>query len=207
MRNTGAQRVSHHINRHPAVNLHHATRYCERIGLPLNRFVTVNFTAAGCDSAHASRVLQRLLAQRFAPWLRRSKANVSDVPPTYVWTLEAAGGQTAAHWLVHMPSRLARAFERKVPEWLFGLLGAPADASAVKIGPVYNLVGARRYILKGTSEPWAAHLGVQHVPQGLVTGKRSGFSRNLGPSARSRGGYAPRRAPFLRQGHSPHSTA
>lgn len=46
--NGGASRVTHHINRHPAVNIHHATRYSERIGLPLNLFVTINFTCAGC---------------------------------------------------------------------------------------------------------------------------------------------------------------
>ena len=189
--NGGAYRQSHYIKRHPAVNVHHATRYSERIGLPLNRFVTINLTRLGCAPREAGRIFRRLRAERFAPWLRRTSANKGGVPPTYVWSLEAGGGHTACHWLVHVPERLHRAFAAKLQQWLASLAGDTPEPSVADVRPIYNLVGARRYVLKGTEPVWAEHLAVRPVPQGLVFGKRSGFSRNLGPAARKRGGYRP----------------
>lgn len=196
MGNHGTYRVTRHINRRPAVNLHHATRYCEMIGLPLNRFVTVNFSLTGCNDNHESHTFRKLLAERFAPWLRRTARNVQGIAPTYVWTMEAGGRQIAAHWLVHVPKDCARAFERKVADWLASLTGGTPDAGAIKVQPIHNVIGLRRYVLKGVDPAWATHLGVRHVDQGIVIGKRSGFSRNLGPCARQRGGYRPKRRPF-----------
>jgi hypothetical protein len=188
--NNGARRVSHFINRRPAVNIHHATRYAERIGVPLNRFVTINFTSGGCSAELAAQMLQKMISQRFAPWLRRT-AKVR-IPLSYVWTLEAAGNQMAAHLLVHMPSPLMKEFDARLREWLKGLFDVEhLDPSALHIRDVGNVVGVRRYMLKGIDPAWGPHLQVQPVPQGLVVGKRSGFSRNLGPEARRRGGYRP----------------
>lgn len=197
LQNTGERRKSHFINRRPAVNLHHAARYSEKIGLPLNRLITINFTLAGCAPEQATKLLQKLIAQRFAPWLRRTARAKIDIPPTYVWCMEAAGGQIAAHVLLHMPTPMMQEFRKHLLEWLSGLLGkVHLDASVLHIQNVDNLVGAKRYVLKGIDPVWAAHLAVNAVPQGLVIGKRSGFSRNLGPAARTRGGYRPRRKPF-----------
>jgi hypothetical protein len=191
--NNGSDRVSHHIKRRPAVNVHHAERYSRVIGLALNRFVTINFTHTTCEAARVSRIFRKLLTQRFAPWLRRAKKSRRVIPPTYIWTMEAAGGQVAIHWLVHIPRGLRQAFERKLAEWLAALTGAEPGPQAIRIKPIYNPVGLRRYILKGTEPIWAAHLNVTHVDQGVTIGKRSGFSENLGPTARKRGGYKPKR--------------
>ena len=190
-----ANRESRHINRVPAVNIHHATRSAQRCGLPLNTMVTVNFTELGIAKM-ASRVFRQLLAERFAPWLRRSAPVKTKPAPTYVWTLENTADTTAAHWLVHVPKGVTRAFAAKLAAWLESLAGAkPADRT-VKIKRVHNLIGARRYILKGINPVWAAHLGVRSSDQGVINGKRSGFSRNLGPVARKFGGYVPRRHGF-----------
>jgi hypothetical protein len=193
--NVGARRASHFINRRPAVNIHHATKYADKIGVPLNRFITINFTLADCPRELAARLLQKMISQRFAPWLRRT-ASVK-IPLTYVWTLEAAGGQMAAHLLVHIPKPLMTEFEARLRQWLCGLFGVEEiDSSVLHIRDVDNLVGAKRYLLKGIDPVWADHLAVRPVAQGMVIGKRSGFSRNLGPAARKRGGYKPRRRPF-----------
>jgi hypothetical protein len=165
------------------------------IGLPLNRFVTVNFNLAGCAGDRASHTFRKLLAERFAPWLRRAARNVRGIPPTYIWAMEAAGNQSAAHWLVHVPKGLHRAFEAKISDWLTSLMGNQPEVAAVKVQPIHNLIGARRYALKGVDPAWGPHLGVRPSDQGVVIGKRSGFSRNLGPAARSRSGYKPRRMP------------
>ena len=164
--------------------------------MPLNKMVTINLGQAGCEPKTAGRAFRKLLAERFAPWLRRTASKRVHVPPTYVWAIEAAGNQIAAHWLVHVPPRLQRAFENKLGPWLTSLIGAQPPASAVNVKTIYNLTGARRYILKGIDPSWAAHLKVRPVEQGTVVGKRSGFSKNLGPAARQRSGYRPRRGPF-----------
>jgi hypothetical protein len=195
--NAGAWRISHFINRRPAVNIHHATRYSERIGLPLNRFITINFSLAGCSPQQAVPLLQKMITQRFAPWLRRTASTAVEIPPTYVWCMEASGGTLAAHIVLHMPDALMAEFERRLRRWLCGLFGTDRlEPSVLQIQRVPNLIGLKRYILKGVDPAWGAHLAVNPVPQGLVIGKRSGFSKNLGPAARTRGGYRPRRRPF-----------
>jgi len=197
LRNEGVRRVTHHINRRPAVNIHHATRFSETIGLPLNLFVTINFTCAGCPPERSVELLRKMIAQRFAPWLRRTAQTKVEVAPTYVWCMEAAGGQQAAHVLLHIPDDLRSTLKGRVEQWLRGLLGVDElDPATLKIMPIYNLIGVRRYLLKGVDPAWAKHLGVQAMEQGVVIGKRSAFSRNLGPIARLRGGYRPRRVPL-----------
>ena len=188
-------RATRHINRVPAVNIHHATRYAQRRGLPLNKMVTVNFTELGVTD-QASRLFRRMLTQRFAPWLRRSIPTRAKSAPTYVWVVENTSGTIAAHWLVHVPKGTARVFASKLSAWLEGLSGGRPQGRTIQIERVYNLVGARRYILKGVNPAWASHLGVRPSDQGIVNGKRSGFSRNLGPTARKAGGYVPRRHGF-----------
>jgi hypothetical protein len=195
MKNSGALRRSHSINRRPAVNIHHATRYADTIGLPLNRFVTINLTLAACTEERAVRTFRKLLNERFCPWLRRTHNNDNEAVPTHVWTVEAAGGQIAAHWLVHVPKRLRASFPKMVAAWLGSVSGSKPPPEAVEVKPIHNLIGVKRYILKGTDAPWARHLGVMPIDQGEVIGKRSGFSRNLGPTARKAGGYVPRRVP------------
>lgn len=194
--NGGTYRVTRHINRRPAVNIHHATRYSVRIGLPLNRMVTINFNLTECRNDRAGHAFRKMLTQRFAPWLRRTSLNKLGTPPTYVWAVEGAGNQAAAHWLVHVPAGLQRAFEQKLRDWLTSLFGTPPEPTAVKVKPIHNLIGARRYILKGIDPGWADHLKVRAFDQGVVVGKRSGFSKNLGPTARQRGGYRPMKKPF-----------
>jgi hypothetical protein len=191
-------RQTQHISRMPAVNIHHATRFAERRGTPLNAFVTINFTEVGIG-AGASRVFRKLLSQRFAPWLRRSSDLRNRAAPTYVWTIENAASTLAAHWLVHLPDGSAKAFARKLRSWLEGLADTPLLARTVQVKRVYNVIGARRYILKGVDPAWADHLGIRPSDQGIVNGKRSGFSRNLGPAARKSGGYTPRRQFQLRR--------
>src|SRR5690349_19025156 len=113
-----AERVTSHINHVPAVNIHHATRFAQRSGLPLNTLVTINFTELDV-AASASRIFRKFLAQRFAPWLRRSAP--STAKPTYVWAIENTAKTVAAHWMVHIPKRTRRAFVSKLVGWLEGL--------------------------------------------------------------------------------------
>jgi len=68
--------------------------------------------------------------------------------------------------------------------WLDAISGALCPAGAVDIRLIDNTKGLRRYGMKGVQEAWAGHFGVIHEPQGLIIGRRSGTSANLGRTAR-----------------------
>ena len=187
------KRTTQWINRKPAANLHHATRYAERINLPLNTFVTINLTELGIDTTSSSEAFQKVIGERFAPWLRRTADNITSVPPTYVWTLEAANENHAVHWVVHIPKNIERHFRQALERWVAELASGAPSPQALKVLPVYNIPRLKGYILKGTEPHYARLIGINPVDQGTVYGKRSGFSRNLGPSVRKRNGYRPRR--------------
>lgn len=195
MRNLGRARRSSSINRYPAVNIHHARRCSEEWGIPFNVHVSIHLSQCGFPVESASAVLQKLISQRFSPWLRRVASNDNKLAPTYVWALEAPHGRVGAHWLVHLPAKLLPLFERKLPGWIQSLGGEPSLKS-INVGPAGRLTGLTRYILKGISAPWADHLAINPVDQGEIIGKRSGFSRNLGPTTRKQRGYKPKRHRF-----------
>jgi hypothetical protein len=193
VQNNGASRRSLEINRCPAVNIHHARRFATSNDVEFNLMVTINFGLAGLSAEAASGTLQKLMNQRFAPWLRRSAQNDNDLRPTYVWTLEAPHGVVSAHLLLHLPPVMSKGFRERLIGWVAGLAGAAIPTRTVDVRPIRSVVGATRYILKGIKEGWASHLGIRPSFQGEIVGKRSGFSRNLGPAARRRSGYKPKR--------------
>jgi hypothetical protein len=197
--NTAAStRVSRHINRKPASNLYHAVRIAEAIGTPLSHLATVNFSKTLCQADNASLAWQRLLARHFAPWIRRPPKGLVTRPtePTYVWVLENTG-DLALHWLVHVPDQRFCDFHEKLPGWLTTVGVIPTDVGAIDVREANNPRGAGYYLLKGVNPVYAAGLGVTPIPQGSVIGKRSGFSRSLGPSRklalRASGLYSRRR--------------
>jgi hypothetical protein len=185
-------RSTYWINRKPAANLHHATRFASRINVPLNTMVTINFSQLGICSKEVSAVFQKIISQRFSPWLRRNPQTVTTIPPTYVWTLEAANKQDAVHWVLHVPPTMSGEFTTAIKSWVREIATENPCGQAVKIDPVKNIVGLKRYILKGTEPHYAKMIQIEPVDQGIVFGKRSGFSRNLGPMARKRNGYKSR---------------
>jgi hypothetical protein len=186
MQNT---RISHFIRRKPASNLHHATKYAAKIGCPLNTFVTINFAELGIDEKDVSSQFQKMVGQRFAPWLRRTAANNNGIRPTYVWSLEAASKRPAVHWMLHLPKSLISIFNKKLDRWVSQISSGDVSPQAIKTEKVNNDVGLKRYLLKGTDPQYAVCIGIRPTDQGIVIGKRSGFSRNLGPVARKAGGY------------------
>lgn len=189
----GSKRVTVQIGRKPAANIHHATRLADRIGCPLNQFVTINFSKTTCLSEDATGAFRNLLSDWFARWLRRHPRNRKDHRPTYVYTFEAAGGQIAVHWLVYIPRGLIREFWRLLPEWVTVTAGTITSPTAIKHRRIYRVVGAKRYILKGMDPHFARLWKIRPSPQGSIVGRRSGFSRNLGPAARRAAGYRPQR--------------
>lgn len=202
--NDGSKRITAQIGRKPAANIHHATRLAERIGYPLNQFVTINYSKTQCPPEEATAAFRNLLSDWFARWLRRHPKNKKRWRPAYVYVFEAAGDQIAVHWLVHIPRGLIREFWRLVPEWVTATAGTIDSPAAIKHRRIYGLIGAKRYILKGM-DPHFAHIWkIRPTPQGLITGRRSGFSRSLGPAARRTADYRPQR---YRAGHWSRATS
>lgn len=178
------QRRSAEIQRKPAAHLLNAINLAARKGRPLNKFVTINFQKTDCPEPLVSRQFQKLRANFFAPWLRR-KGRPSDGPPTFVWSIENKG-TIAAHWLVHVPKGRITDFKRQLPRWIEAVAGEINCNSAIKIVHAYAPPGAGRYMLKGINPAVADLYRIRVVPQGIVHGKRSGFSKCLGPTERRR---------------------
>lgn len=193
-----SSRVSCHINRKPASNLYHAIRIAEAIGTPLTNLVTVNFSKTDCLAQNASLTWQRLLARHFAPWIRRPPKILATAhrEPTYVWVIENTSA-LALHWLVHVPDQRLADLEIKLPGWLTTAGARPIETGAIDIRAAKNPRGAGYYLLKGVNPVYASGLGVTPIPQGAIIGKRSGFSRSLGPNRklalRAAGRYSRRR--------------
>jgi hypothetical protein len=178
------QRISHIINRKPGAHLLNAINLAQRIGRKLNHFVTLNFDHTDCPPEAASRQFEKLRDNYFGPWLRRDGPQ-PPTPPTFVWSIENEGA-CAAHWLVHIPDGRLADFKRRLPAWLNAVAGEVRCPSAIHTRDAPTPGGAGKYMVKAIDPVYAPLYGIRHVPQGVVHGKRSGFSRCLGPSVRRR---------------------
>lgn len=182
------RRSSRHINRKPASNLHHAVRLADVIRLPLTHLVTLDFSGMPDGVEWATARFQRLVSGSFTPWLTRpgTRRGVAPCKPTYIWVAEGKAGTVHVHWLVHIPPARLLEFEACIRAWMEKAVGQPVADDAVHILRADTPKALSKYLLKGIDPLYAAFYGVRHEPQGLVCGKRSGFSRNLGPSVKRR---------------------
>jgi hypothetical protein len=163
--------------------IHCADTRLTALGRSLNTFVTLNFDYVDCPPEEVSAQFEKLRDNHFVPWLRYRRS----MPAHYLWAIENQGGDTHVHWVVHVPPSLREAFGTKLPEWLGRVAGnIRCRESAINVKPVSNLRSLARYLLKGMDSRYAPRYSVRHEPQGLVCGKRCGFSKSLGPAARTR---------------------
>lgn len=183
---------SGHLSYRRVHSVHHAQKFAKLQGVPLNTNVVLNLTVAGVDESHASGFVSKLIAQRFSPWFRRAKANLRSVPPTYIWVRENKGG-AGLHWALHLPNGMKTQFAKKVAIWIAEISKSEVPSNAIHIGPAPNCHGLRLYMLKGADPQVAGQFGIKSVPQGDVSGSRSGVSRNLQRASRTRAGYKPKR--------------
>lgn len=176
-------RRSSHIKRKPASNLHHAIRCAETIGYPLNQHVTINLSELGLAEGELQTLFEKVRDQT-ARWLAR-RTRPAPLKLTYVWVIENATS-LHVHWLVHIPGHLQGAFRATLERWLQRKLSRALSARAIVIAEAHNVIGLSRYFLKGMDPHTARYYGVKSSDQGMVAGRRSGFSKNLGPTARKR---------------------
>jgi hypothetical protein len=175
-------------------NLIAASRHAATIGLPLNRFVTINWEAAGVGDG--VRATGRFLKQA-QDWLRRLGHRLA-----YVWVQERGGrvGQHV-HILLHVPPACARRFGQLQRGWLRAS-GAILSKGVVKTRPVgrdyaaalraenggylRDLERVLRYVMKQSSRRAGPEARFWGTSGSLVIGKRCSTSENIGSAARAR---------------------
>lgn len=172
-----------------------AAEFAPAIGLPLNRFTTIHWQKADVSDGLAATGRFLKLAR---DWLRLQGGGFA-----FVWVRE--GGPEKGehvHILLHLPPDLAPGFRRRVRGWLKAcgaswrrgvIYSRPVGRSLRHAvgGEVYaepyaeHLAAAVGYVVKGATREASATLGLcRSEPGGLLTGKRSGVSQNLGAKAR-----------------------
>ncbi len=183
-----------------AANIIAAAHHAIRLGLPLNRHLTVHLEKSGvvpCGGAKAIGAYLKLYRQFLAS---------RGFPFAYVWVREDDDGDGTkgahVHILMHVPPEGAPAAIRRQALWLSRVTGLPYRSGALhtsRIGgkvrtattlpEVYrpNLDAVVGYLLKGLEQSSAATLGLRrHDEGGLVIGKRCGWSENIGAASRAR---------------------
>jgi len=203
-------RVTDAITLQQARGLVAAAAHAECIGLPMNRLVTLHWGAMGLSDAEAGRAVAHVLK------LWREALAERGLPFACVWTRENDDGDASkgshVHILAHVPATAGRGFLRRLRVWvrlaaggryhrrtgriegwgymvgavntrrIGGRMAVSRDVHAV------NLAEALGYLLKGADKITADNLGLARLePGGRVTGKRCGWSENVGAKARWRG--------------------
>lgn len=178
-------RLSRHITLTQAENLAHAVGFARQIGFPLNRHLTVLWEHAGV----VGRVqdVQARFLELMRKWLQ-----YRTVEAAWVWVVEdGACMGLHSHILVHVPNPYLTAWKRMLPNWLDGDVDDKTiDVVSIQYpnrseATLNRVKGKVKYLLKGVSSQSGALIGVRPENQGVVPGKRTGTSQNIGRAARS----------------------
>lgn len=193
-----ADRASFSLTCQHVANLRAAVAHAERIGLPLNRMMTVHWEAAGVPLKAMARA-----TGRFTDLL--SKAITRHGSRTaWAWVHEGGDGKGGhCHLLVHVPPALAPLVARRQRSWLKRISGRPYKLGVILSKPIGGLLGLERgnpdlhavnltaalgYLTKGIDPEAAEACNILKLePGGRVIGKRCGVSQNIGPKARRQG--------------------
>lgn len=171
-------------------NLVEAAHFAAELGIPLNRFVTINWEAGGV--ANCIKATGCFLKSA-RDWLRRRGRRMA-----YVWVQERGDrvGQHV-HMLIHVPADLARRFSELQRRWL-RKCGASFHRGLIKsrsVGPSYRAASSAaspvyrdnlRTVLDYMLKQGASAAGRPPAGRSLVLGKRCTTSENIGVRARKR---------------------
>jgi hypothetical protein len=158
-----------------ARNIQEAVQFADVIGLPLDVFVTIQWSKA----SRGERVQVRLLRlfERLYQWLFRRGLTLVYVYVHEIGTLR----KMHTHFIIHLPPPMRGEFESMIPGWL----DSNPCKGFIEAKPVSDMEGLLGYLLKATDPKVAKDLGiVMSTWQGLVIGKRCGTSENIGRKAR-----------------------
>ena len=184
-----------------AQTLYYAEEQAKRIGLPLNVSITIMLSLLGVPPENATKAFGKLRNAQFAQWVRRpSKAYATwAATPTNTYGFENSREGVVfediegphnvhVHWVAHVPPARFHDFEGQLYGWITDLAGSPDwPANALNVTRITLPGKVARYPLKGASVATALRYGVRAEdikPQGIIIGKRTGTTVNIGPSAR-----------------------
>ncbi len=197
-----ADRESHALTAVQIGNLKAAERHAEKVGLPLNRAITIHWQAAGVPLAGMAKATGRY-TDLMAKALARHGSGT-----TWLWTHENVPGNGHdkgghCHLLAHVPADLVPVVTALQRGWLRRITGQPYRARVIHSKPIggrlgleagnpdlhaINLEAALAYVLKGANLEAASLFALARMePGGRVIGKRCGTSQNIGAKARREG--------------------
>lgn len=192
MTKCGALRTGH-VARRSAENVLHSIRFARDLNQPFNRFVTIDFSSLGIEEEAAGPLFIKL-RQCVSRWWRYERKKNPALPELFHNYCHAnPAGRRHVHWLLSVPDDMTAAFDKTVEDRLLKLTQLDALGDALHMQKATAPGNAGKYMMKGIDPMFAGYLHIQHVDEGVVTGRRTGVSRNIGRTARSRAGWQRRR--------------
>lgn len=195
-----AARASTEIGFKGTQTLYYAQEQSERIGLPLNTLITINFRHTVIGPAKAVGAFGKWRTNHYCKWCRRpQKGRGKSFEPTYAYWFENKRddeiydeiGEGLPHnvhvqMYAHTPAERIFDLRGRVFEWLDFVAGDLSAAQAIKIDWVTDDNGIMKYGRKGASKATATRFGAGDIQclQGMIIGRRTGTSVNIGPTAR-----------------------
>lgn len=189
-----ADRTSDGLTTKQIANLIAAASMAGWIGLPLNRFITIHWVAAGVPLADMAKATGRFVGL-LTGWLRRRGFGTA-----WLWVHENGNGMGGhCHLIVHVPPELVVDLPGAQKRWLRKITSRPYRAKVIKSEPVGGWLGLEAnspdlhvanletviaYVIKQSVAAAVATTRF-HERGGHVIGKRCGTSQNIGAKARS----------------------
>jgi len=178
-------RSTNSLSGHQAMGVIEAALHARRIGLPLNRHVTIRLERAGVPDSEAVRAVGQFLT-RLRDWLRKQGHRTA-----FAWVRESGPMiGSHVHILLHLPAGVSFSGHRS-RRWIEAISGRRYCAGTILTKRIpqaaydENLGVLVGYLCKGASSEVADRLGLdRRKPGGCIKGKRAGWSQNLGAKAR-----------------------
>ena len=188
------------IGKSACQTLYHSSNLSRSLDIPLNTQVTINFREIDVDPKEIGELFSKLRRERFGKWASRPNKGKKKFTQSYVYTFEN-GTKTReclsidredhnihVNWLVYIPPKRLHEFECIIWDWVVKLFGDAKSAKAIHLQPITDLKRLVGYTMKGAQQGnldiYAS--GQKHYPQGYIPWRRTGTSRNLGPTNRRR---------------------
>jgi hypothetical protein len=123
-------------------------------------------------------------------------AQTSCVEPMYVYAFQnvrddvpfmsVGSGQdhnVEVQWAVHIPVWLLSDFESDLSDWVDYVTGGITDPQTIVTIEQRDMRGTRAHLLKGADPTWCSAHGIVSEPKGVIAGRRTGTSPNIGLQA------------------------
>lgn len=176
-----------HINRKSVQKIFNAYDFAEYLHWPINYFVVIHLKDEANQSANtAFTKIRHKYSDCYS--YHRGKAKCT-IPPTYVYSFENPNDNVHVNWCLHIPEGFEKTFLNKIESWISKTQGDLASYTVCikKLNPgCYK--STANYILKGVDPEYAEHFHLSELQdrkgsQGLIYGKRAGFSQSIGVTA------------------------